>query len=52
MPERQQTKLPDAGASITVDDRKRMRRAMFAGLKGTTQGALGNPTVAAPTLGA
>jgi hypothetical protein len=52
MPDRQQTKLPDAGSGITTDDRKRLRRAMFAGLKGTAQGALGNPNVAKPTLGA
>ena len=51
MPERQQTKLPDAGSPMTVDDRKRMRRAMFAGLRGTTDGVLGNPNVTKPTLG-
>jgi hypothetical protein len=52
VPERQQTKLPDAGAPVTADDRKKMlRRAMFAGLQGSAQGVLGNPNTAKPTLG-
>jgi hypothetical protein len=52
MPERQQTKLPDEGSPVTMNDRKRIRQAMFAGLRGGAQGALGTPSVAKPTLGA
>lgn len=51
MPERQATKLPDAGATITKDDRKRLRRALYAGMTTGSQGALGNPQSAKPTLG-
>jgi hypothetical protein len=52
MPERQPTKLPDAGAEISKDDYKRtLRRAMFAGLKTSAVGALGSPNVTKPTLG-
>ena len=56
MPERQPMKLPDQGAEITTDDRRKMiRRAAFAGLSGSPSG-LGSPgagtaPMARPTLG-
>lgn len=51
LPERQPTKLPDQGSAISKDDRKRFRRAMFAGMATSSQGAMGTPNIAQPTLG-
>lgn len=51
VPARQATKLPDAGAEVPNRDRKRLQRAMFAGLTGAATGSLGTPNVMKPTLG-
>jgi hypothetical protein len=42
MPSRQATKLPDAGADIPDTDRRRVQRAMFAGLR--SSGMSGSPS--------
>ena len=51
VPERQQVRLPDEGAAPNTDRFKKMRRAIMAGMITSPQGALGNPTVAKPSLG-
>lgn len=51
VPERQASKLPDAGAPTSASQTDRYRRAMMAGLVTSPQGVLGSPTITKPTLG-